>query len=95
MKYYAFYNAQGRLIYKTETEAICNGENVVELTKEKYDALNVEAEQKIFDLKKKLSETDYIACKIAEGAATTSEYAKVLAERAEWRERINQLQGEA
>ena len=36
--------------------------------------------------------TDYIAAKIAEGAATREEYAEELAERAAWRARINELE---
>ena len=50
-------------------------------------------EIQIEDLKQKLSETDYIACKIAEGVATTEEYADVIAQRQAWREEINKLEG--
>ena len=39
-----------------------------------------------------LSDTDYVALKIAEGAATTEEYAEILAKRAEWRVRINEIE---
>lgn len=49
--------------------------------------------QEIAELKAKLSATDYIAAKIAEGAATREEYAEELAERAAWRNRINELEG--
>ena len=52
----------------------------------------VTAAQEIADLKAKLSATDYIAAKIAEGAATQEEYAEKLAERAAWRARINELE---
>lgn len=51
-------------------------------------------EKRIEELKKKLAETDYIAAKIAEGAATKEEYADVLAQRQAWRDEINQLQGD-
>lgn len=50
--------------------------------------------QEIAELKAKLAATDYIAAKIAEGAATREEYAEELAERAEWRHRINELEGD-
>ena len=50
-------------------------------------------EIQIEDLKQKLSETDYIACKIAEGVATAEEYADVIAQRQAWREEINKLEG--
>lgn len=48
--------------------------------------------QEISELKAKLLATDYIAAKIAEGAATREEYAEELAERASWRSRINELE---
>ena len=48
--------------------------------------------QEIAELKAKLAATDYIAAKIAEGAATREEYAEELAERAAWRARINELE---
>lgn len=53
----------------------------------------ITAAQEIAELKAKLSATDYIAAKIAEGAATREEYAEELAERAAWRARINELEG--
>lgn len=47
----------------------------------------------IADLKHKLAATDYIAAKIAEGAATREEYAEQIAQRADWRTRVNELEG--
>ena len=52
----------------------------------------IAATQEISELKSKLAATDYIAAKIAEGAATREEYAEELSERAEWRARINELE---
>lgn len=52
----------------------------------------IAATQEISELKSKLTATDYIAAKIAEGAATREEYAEELAERAAWRARINELE---
>lgn len=49
-------------------------------------------EDRIEELKKMLAETDYIACKIAEGAATVEEYADEIAQRQLWREEINRLE---
>ena len=46
----------------------------------------------IADLKHKLATTDYIAAKIAEGAATREEYAEQIEQRASWREKINELE---
>lgn len=48
----------------------------------------------ILDREAKLKETDYVAAKIAEGAATPEEYAKVLAERRKARKEINDAQAE-
>ena len=52
----------------------------------------IAAAQEISELKSKLAATDYIAAKIAEGAATREEYAEELAERADWRSKINELE---
>jgi hypothetical protein len=43
-------------------------------------------------LKKKLTETDYIACKIAEGSSSKAEYAAIITQRQEWRGRIEELE---
>ncbi len=51
-------------------------------------------QQKINELKYNLYVTDYVVIKIAEGVATKEEYAKVIANRAAWRDEINQLEGE-
>lgn len=46
-------------------------------------------EEIILDRKALLSNTDYIAAKIAEGSATKEEYSEQIAERQQWREDIN------
>jgi hypothetical protein len=56
------------------------------------NAILIQAE--ITQLKDNLAETDYVAIKIAEGAATADDYADVLAQRQEWRDRINALEKE-
>lgn len=53
-----------------------------------------EKAEKITELKRKLADTDYIAAKIAEGAATKEEYAELLAQRQAWRDEINALEGD-
>ena len=55
------------------------------------ESQNLTKEQKIAELEKKLFDTDYIACKIAEGSATREEYAEVIAKRQNWRDEINAL----
>lgn len=49
--------------------------------------------REIINLKSQLTETDYVVIKIAEGVATEKDYADVLKDRAEWRARINELEG--
>lgn len=49
-------------------------------------------QSKIAELKRNLAETDYIACKIAEGAATREEYADMIVQRQAWRDEINRLE---
>lgn len=43
----------------------------------------------ILDREAKLTSTDYIAAKIAEGKATKAEYAEKITERQAWRDDIN------
>ncbi len=49
---------------------------------------------RIAELKANLSATDYVVIKIAEGAATTEEYTDIIAQRAQWRIEIRELEGE-
>lgn len=46
----------------------------------------------INELKQKLSDTDYRILKIVEGAATLTECAEIIRQRAEWRKKINELE---
>ena len=48
----------------------------------------------ILDREARLTSTDYIAAKIAEGKATKTEYADKIAERQQWRDDINAAQEE-
>jgi hypothetical protein len=48
----------------------------------------------ILDREGKLTSTDYIAAKIAEGKATKEQYAEKIAERQAWRDDINAANGE-
>lgn len=48
----------------------------------------------ILDRESKLTATDYIANKIAEGKATQEEYADKIAERQSWRDDINAAEAE-
>ena len=46
------------------------------------------------ELQELLKDTDYIACKIAEGAASKEEYAEIIELRQNWRKEINKLKSE-
>ena len=48
----------------------------------------------VLDREGKLTATDYIAAKIAEGKATKAEYAEKIAERQTWRDDINTAKDE-
>lgn len=72
---------------------LADGKPELRTAEEKAPELErVTTAQEITELKAKLAATDYIAAKIAEGAATREEYAEELAERAAWRARINELE---
>lgn len=72
---------------------LTDGKPLLRTAEEKAPELeHIAAAQEIAELKDKLAATDYIAAKIAEGAATREEYADKLAERAAWRTRINELE---
>jgi len=59
------------------------------MKKYEIDALINEQQTIILDREGKLTSTDYIAAKIAEGKATKSEYTDKIAERQTWRDDIN------
>ncbi len=59
------------------------------MKQEEIDDAIQRQEEIILDRKTRLAKTDYIAAKIAEGAATREEYQEKLAERQQWREDIN------
>lgn len=93
--YYLIYDAEGKpLRREITTYQYLDDRMHRRVTQEEYDAFDPEKECAILDLKKKLADTDYIACKIAEGAATLEEYAEIIAQREEWRTQINELMGE-
>ena len=93
--YYLVYDAEGKPLRKEiTTYQYLDDRMHRRVTREEYDAFDQKKECTILDLKKKLADTDYIACKIAEGAETLEEYAEIRAQREEWRTQINELMGE-
>lgn len=57
------------------------------------EAINAQ-ESIVLDREARLTATDYIAAKIAEGKATKTEYADKIAQRQQWRDDINAAQAE-
>jgi hypothetical protein len=57
------------------------------------EAINAQ-ESIILDREARLTATDYIAAKIAEGKATQEEYADKIAQRQKWRDDINAANAE-
>lgn len=64
------------------------------MTREEINKQINQKSARINEIMCELTKTDYIGIKIAEGAATKTEYADIRAQRQEWREEINQLQSE-
>ena len=95
MFYYIIKRENGRDWYREASDHEVS-ESVTRraVTKEEYDAFSEERTARIYTLLDRLAETDYIACKIAEGASTAEEYADMLVQRAAWRREINELRGE-
>ena len=77
--------------YVKEIERL-NGIRRFQITEEEQSSEKELANLKVFSLKQKLSETDYVAIKIAEGCATKEEYADILKQRESWREEIRSLE---
>lgn len=52
----------------------------------------LDADYRIYELKKYLSSTDYQAIKYSEGVMSEEEYAPIRAQRQAWRDEINELE---
>lgn len=64
------------------------------MKKYEIEALINEQQTIILNCEAKLTSTDYIAAKIAEGKATKADYANKIAERQQWRDEINAAKAE-
>ncbi len=64
------------------------------MTQQEIQAAKNEQHTIILDREGKLTSTDYIAAKIAEGKATREEYAEKIAQRQQWRDDISSAQAE-
>lgn len=77
----------GKVIEFTEEEI-----TVMRETEEEYKNTPQYISIRIEELKQMLSDTDYIACKIVEGAATIEEYSDIIKQKQQWRDEINELE---
>ena len=68
---------------------LIDGEIFIGKTEEEKTA--EENRARIILLKRKLADTDYVSAKIAEGSASKTEYAEIIAQRQAWRQEINDL----
>ena len=64
------------------------------MTKTEIIAAINEQQTIVLDREGKLTTTDYIAAKIAEGKATKADYAEKIAQRQQWRDDINAARAE-
>ena len=79
-----------KVIRGTKEEGLWWGvEKIPEKTQDEKDLEEAKREEQ--ELQSFLNSTDYVAAKLAEGVATKEEYADVLQQRAEARDRINAL----
>lgn len=97
----AEYDEQGNLLSEEHEEVRTRTVPVMgmvyrDMTEEEEEEISrmssLDNSERIDELKRKLAETDYIACKIAEGSATVEEYAEQIKQRQLWREQINKLE---
>ena len=86
---YEYISANGYTIEEVEAVDGVRQFKIVEIPQPTEEDVK---QQRIYELKQLLSDTDYIVIKIAEGEATAEEYAEVLANRKAWRAEIRELE---
>ena len=67
-----------------------------------YDKKPEPVDRQIFELKRKLAQTDYVVIKMAESSlvsramplSDTERYSEIIAQRQEWRDKINELEAQ-
>ena len=86
--YYSYKQEHDNLIPITEQEF---NEHIA-IQPKQYNTEQIQARNRIRQLKKMLADTDYQAIKFAEGQLTAEEYASMRTQRQSWRDEINQLE---
>lgn len=82
-----------KLLSPSESVLLANGWERVPHQPSEAEVAEMERVAEIERLKEQLAATDYKAIKHAEGWLTADEYAPTKAQRQQWRERINELEG--
>ena len=82
-----------KLLSPSESVLLANGWERVTQEPTEAEVAEMERVAEIERLKEQLAATDYKAIKHAEGWLTAEEYATTKAQRQQWRERINELEG--
>lgn len=82
-----------KLLSPSESVLLANGWERVTQEPTEEEVAEMERVAEIERLKEQLAATDYKAIKHAEGWLTDNEYATTKAQRQQWRERINELEG--
>ena len=82
-----------KLLSPSESVLLANGWERVAQEPTEEEVAEMERVAEIERLKEQLAATDYKAIKHAEGWLTDEEYAPTKAQRQQWRERINELEG--
>lgn len=82
-----------KLLSPSESVLLANGWERVTQEPTEAEVAEMERVVEIERLKEQLAATDYKAIKHTEGWLTTEEYAPTKAQRQQWRERINELEG--
>ena len=82
-----------KLLSPSEGVLLANGWERVAQEPTEAEVAEMERVAEIERLKEQLAATDYKAIKHAEGWLTDDEYEPIKAQRQQWRERINELEG--
>ena len=82
-----------KLLSPSEGVLLANGWERVTQEPTEAEVAEMERVAEIERLKEQLAATDYKAIKHAEGWLTDDEYEPIKAQRQQWRERINELEG--
>lgn len=91
--YYSYKEERNDLISITEQEWNEHIASIMSQPKQ-YTSEQIQARNRIRELKRNLANTDYQAIKYAEGMISENDYQPIKAQRQAWRDEINRLESE-